>query len=123
MKNIDPKNLVKSVKDLVSDLEEELKEEVGNEAINQLNEVLESGEAIEFTDRVNQLFKEKGLKDEKGNLLQVERPTNIASRIIWEEDGQIAKFDLSVAEDRWFRANALYGNNILEKLGFKYTNI
>lgn len=105
----------------INDCQQELEHLSYKDAVDSLIEAINSPEAIQFTEKLNQYFKTENMTDENGEFLTIERPINLAENIIWE--GKIAVFYLSESEDRWFRADALYGNKILEQLGFKYTNV
>jgi hypothetical protein len=73
----------------------------------------------DFTDRMNNMFAEKGLKDEDGAPIRVKSPIEALNEAV-DENGRI-KFKMTVEEDRWFRSNKLYGNDILRKLDIKYS--
>lgn len=111
----------KITEQFIDDCEQELEYLSYRDAIESLIEAINSPEAIQFTEKMNQYFKSENMVDENGEFLTLERPVNLAEHIIW--DGKTAIFSLSESEDRWFRADALYGNKILDQLGFKYTNV
>jgi hypothetical protein len=119
---LDPSNLEKFVNQHINEWREELEREGLNEHIEALSQKLQSSEALEFTQRMNKYFAKEDLKDEDGNPIRIQHPHGFASRISWDSSGKSAFFDMTEEEDRWFRADALYGNNILKELGFKYTN-
>jgi hypothetical protein len=72
-----------------------------------------------FTEKMNDMFAAKNLKDADGVPIRVKNPIEALNEAV-DEDGRI-KFMMSPEEDRWFRADKLYGNNILGKLGIKYS--
>lgn len=115
-------NIQKLLNDAAKELSEDLEQEAKKEYIELLTKELMSAEAIEFTDRMNAYFAKEDLKDEDGNPIRITHPTNFSERINWDASKQDVMFIMTEEEDRWFRVDALYGNNILSRLGFKYTS-
>ena len=91
-------------------------------AMQSLIEAVKSAEAAAFTIKMNELYKVQNTKDDNGNIKKISTPADLGSRM--EPEGENTwSFIMSLEEDRWFRANQLFGDDILGKLGFKYTNI
>ena len=84
----------------------------------ELKKLLKSGRAGMSAKRLNQLFKERNHTDGNGQLITVANPSEIADKIT-VVDG-IIMIALTQDEDRWFRADVLFGNDILAELGIKY---
>lgn len=110
----------KILNELINEMGEEVLTEAINERVLELDEMLNSGEAKEFTRKMNETFRKNETKDENGDLVQLSIPSDMVNKLIWNSDGRTAVFELTVEEDRWFRADALYGKNLLDALGFKY---
>ena len=112
-------------KKLITEFIETCKSEVlldgSKAAVDGLEEALNSSDAIAFTEKMNKLYEKQGITDSNGDILTLQHPNDFASRVILNPDGK-GTFSITSEEDRWIRANQLYGNNILGKLGFKYTD-
>lgn len=93
--------------------------EVAPEAAEMLSEAVGSDDAKSFTTKMNEIYEKRDQLDADGNPLQIETPLNLINRMVPNSDGSV-RFTLTPAEDRWFRANQLYGSNIIGKAGFRY---
>jgi hypothetical protein len=91
-------------------------------SLQELKEALESPEARSFTDKINKLYEEQGIKDDDGEPLILEHPSDLVNKISWDSNNKESYFSITTNEDQWIRANKLYGSDILGKLGFKYTD-
>ena len=89
------------------------------EAAKMLSEAVSSDEAKAFTIRMNKIYEEEQQLDENGDLLQIETPLDLLNRMAPNSDGS-TRFVMTQAEERWFRANQIYGTNIIGELGFQY---
>jgi hypothetical protein len=108
--------------DMIEEQKQAISEDSGKDSVQELQEALSSGEAIAFTARMNQLYKDQGIKDDDGNPLTVQHPEDLPAKMSWDSGGLSGTVSITPEEDRWIRANQLYGNDILGKLGFKYTD-
>lgn len=114
------KDFEKIVTEFIEEQKDALIAEKAEASIIDLQEALNSADAIAFTIKMNQLYKDKGITDDNGEPLTISHPRDLAIKL--SPDGLSGSFDLTPEEDRWLRANQLYGEDILGKLGFKYTN-
>ena len=106
-------------KNFIPNTIKELEIEGFDGGIKELQEYFDSGKATAFTKKANKMFREKNLTDDEGNPITVENPGPALSDLTIDKTE--IRIELSAAQERWFRANQLYGNDILGKLGFKYT--
>ena len=107
----------------IEEQKQAISEDGGKDSVQELQEALSSADAIAFTTKMNQLYKDQGIKDDDGNPLTIQHPQDLPAKISWASNGLSGDVSLTPEEDRWIRANQLYGNDILGKLGFKYTDI
>lgn len=117
MKFKNARELEKSIQNFIDECVNEIQEGGAQDSVQNLVDGV--AKADEFTNRANQLFKDQDLKDENGNLIQVENPAQELDQIEPENGSQ---FEISEEGDRWLRSNKLYGRDILGKSGFKYNN-
>lgn len=89
------------------------------EAAKILSEAVSSDEARTFTIKMNKIYEEQQQLDENGDLLQIETPIDLLNRMAPNADGS-TRFIMTRAEERWFRANQIYGTNIIGQIGFQY---
>lgn len=108
---MNPQEIKKMIADLMEECRTELEYEGAEESVEVLQDALRSGTAIEFTESMNKQLPNP-----------IDNPANAFSDIAWSDDRKHAQVDLTPEEERWLRANKLYGNDMLGKLGFKYTN-
>jgi hypothetical protein len=108
----------KLLTDFIPEAEIQAKVEGLAEAVDELHAILGSPKITVFTDKINKMFEEKKMVDEDGNPLRVENPQSAFDG--FRIDGDLVHFTLTEEQDRWFRSNQLYGDDILGKLGFKY---
>jgi len=111
-----PEEFEKVVLDFLNECVDEVQQGTQHYSVEAL--VDDIGES-NFTDQANKLFKQHKMTDKDGKPLRAENPAKSISQVS-PEDG--ASFDLTSEEDRWLRANKLYGNDLLKQLGFKYNN-
>lgn len=110
------------LKKFLQQLSQQLFVELSGAAVDILCEAIESPEAEAFTLKMNQRYKSENTIGPDGKIVQVKTPSNLRNRI-QKLDNDNYQLIMSIEEDRWFRANQLFGNNIIGKVGFKYTNI
>ena len=91
-------------------------------AVKQLSDAVESQEAKNFTMIMNNIYKMENMTDEDGVVITISTPLGLESRITSNSDGTF-NFSMTSAEDRWFRANKTFGDDILGKINFKYNNM
>lgn len=108
----------KSLKNFASERVNELRVAGVHDFADALRELLRSGRANMSARKLNQLFKDRNHVDENGELIRVANPAEIADKIIVV--GDVVMIALTQDEDRWFRADAIFGSNILSELGIKY---
>lgn len=105
------------IKEFFSETVDQLKNENFKESVELLQNSFDSTEAAEFTNNTNKMFKRKQLKDDNGNPIEIKNPSSALKQAI--SYGDEVECELSEEQERWFRANQLYGNNILKKSGFE----
>jgi hypothetical protein len=110
-------DIFKGFDQFLSDINSELAGQIANDAIGQL-----AGEVSvsDFTKKANELFKKHDVRNKSGELVVVSNPANALEEL--EIVSLRGELNLTEAEDRWLRANSIYGKDILGKIGFKYTN-
>lgn len=114
------KQLESLLMNFIEDESDELLQEFSKESIYELQEAFSSAEAIQFTVKMNKFYEDQGILDDYGEPLTIQHPENLQNKIAWNADGSGGTIEFTEAEERWLRANQLYGNNILGKLGFNY---
>ena len=112
----------KDLENFFQDLSQQVAVILTPQAVDQLCEIVQSSEAQLFTSKMNKQYRDEKTIGADGEIIQVKTPTDLRSRMRLLADGNY-QFNMSLEEDRWFRANQLFGNNITKKVGFKYTNI
>jgi len=110
-------DLEKAVFQFIDELKEEVEQNAIEESVKQLVTSVE--EESGFTNKANKIFEQQKVVDGAGNPLKVENPGRTLSRIDPKSGAEIT---LTAEEDRWLRSNKLYGDDVLKRLGFKYTN-
>lgn len=108
---------------LLEEAEAQALEEAFDEAISDLISGLDSADVQRSVNRINDFYRKKGVKDEDGNIVQVSSPAAAVKNMTIKRDKLIGQIELSSEEERWFRSDKLYGENILKKLGFDYNNL
>ena len=112
-------DLFKEISNLIDDTLSELQDQLASDAINDLANAIEDD--VAFTAVANALFKSNNVLDSDGNIVKVDNPADaIRNIVIVNGSGNLV---LTEAEDRWLRANKIYGKDILSLMGFKYTDI
>ena len=99
----------------------EVAEQFSKESFHELQAALSSADAISFTMKMNQLYKDQGILGDNGDPLTIQHPENLNAKVTWDTTGTSATIKFTDAEERWLRANQLYGDNILGRLGFNYS--
>ena len=108
----------KSLKKLAAKSIDEFKQESIQEFADQLRKLLRSGKASMSARKLNNLFSSRNHVDDDGNPISVASPADIADKIVIVDD--VIMIALTQDEDRWFRADSIFGDNILSELGIKY---
>lgn len=114
-----PEDFMDTVLDFINEFVDKIKIQVSKDGLEDLSDLLAGSEAAAFTQRMNKIYEDNKIVDEYGNVLTIQHPTNLKSRVNWTEDN-IGTLEITEEEDRWFRADASYGQDIIGKLGFKY---
>jgi N-formylglutamate amidohydrolase len=109
------KNLMMS---FIESEKDALARDFSQQSFHELQDALSSADAIAFTLKMNQLYKEQGITDDYGDPLTIQHPENLSAKVTWNSDGTSGTIKFTEAEERWLRANKLYGDDILGKLGF-----
>lgn len=81
---------------------------------------LRSPRALMVAKQIRQRLHEQGIVAEDGTPIEIGDPSELANSVEIR-DGQIF-MALTEAEDRWVRADQLFGDDILGELGIKYTS-
>ena len=110
-------DIFKELDQFLSGINSELAGQIANDAIDKL-----AGEVggSDFTKEANKLFKKHDIRDKSGELVVVSNPANAFKEL--EVVSLRGELNLTEAEDRWLRANSIYGKDVLGRMGFKYTN-
>ena len=119
MKDIE-NQIKKLMLDFIDQEQKALAEQFSKESFSDLKAALSSADAIAFTMKMNKLYKDQGITDDNGDPLTIQHPENLQAKVSWDSSGSSGTIKFTDAEERWLRANQLYGSNILGKLGFDF---
>ena len=121
---MDVDNIENQIKKLMMDFinqeQKALSEQFSKDSFDDLKVALSGADAIAFTMRMNRLYKDQGITDDNGDPLTIQHPDNLQAKVTWDSSGTSGTIKFTEAEERWLRANQLYGNNIIGKLGFDF---
>ncbi|MHA2068095.1 MAG: hypothetical protein ACXABY_27355 [Candidatus Thorarchaeota archaeon] len=112
-----PEDFEKQVLNFLQECMDEVQEATQQSALQGLVDDIAAETDFEHT--AEKLFEQQGVMDDDGKPVKVTNPAQALSRVD-PEDG--AGIMLTSEEDRWLRANKLYGADLLRQLGFKYNN-
>lgn len=108
------KNLKKFTIDSIDDFKRESVEILAED----LRKLLRSGRAKTSAKKINALFKKHNRLDDDGRLITVSDPSQLADKVMVVDDTIVIA--LTIDENRWIRADSIFGNNVLAELGIKY---
>ena len=108
-----------SIEDFLEDYEQELMFIMAPEIAEALAKAVSSAEAQAFTKKMNEQYEDNNDLNEDGSPKRIETPVDLMNRMAPNNDGTV-RFVMSQEEDMWFKANKLFGDDILGKLGFEY---
>ncbi len=98
------------IKDFIDECKSELESDVAPASIQDLQE-----EMRKDGDNLTKTINELGIK-----VVIVNPSSALEKNIVWADDKRSGSVNFSVEEDRWLRADDLWGDKILNKLDFKY---
>lgn len=105
-----------NIEDIINDILNEEMNIIKMDEIETIQDALQSNEAAEFTEWINNYFAKNNIKDNDGNILELTTPT-LNGKIIEVENG--IAIELSDNDDKWFRANMLFGD-LFRNIGITY---